>query len=102
MAFLAFVERNGNRLPSPASLFFFAAIFVMLLSQLAEFMGWRVSKTVTGVDGLKRQVDVEAVGLLDSDGLWWVLSHLVDNFMSFPPLGLVLVAMIFCEWLNWV
>ncbi len=91
---LAWIEMAGNRLPHPVTLFFYAAIGVMLLSQLAAMLDWRVTKTVTGVDGLKDQVEVEAVGLLDSDGLWWVFSHLVDNFMSFPPLGLVLVAMI--------
>lgn len=91
---LTWIEKVGNRLPHPVTLFFYAAIAVMLVSQLAEMLGWHVTKTVTGADGLKRQVDVEAVGLLDSDGLWWVFSHLVDNFMSFPPLGLVLVAMI--------
>ena len=32
--------------------------------------------------------------LLDSQGLWWVISHLVENFVSFRPLGLVLVALI--------
>ncbi len=91
---LAWIERAGNRLPHPATLFFYAAISVMLISQLAAMLDWRVTKTVTGVDGLQRQEEVVAVGLLDSDGLWWVLSHMVDNFMSFPPLGLVLVAMI--------
>lgn len=91
---LIWIEKAGNRLPHPVTLFFYAAIAVMLLSQLAAVLGWQVTKTVTGADGLKREVEVEAVGLLDSDGLWWAFSHLVDNFMSFPPLGLVLTAMI--------
>ncbi|ALP52850.1 hypothetical protein Tel_06595 [Candidatus Tenderia electrophaga] len=91
---LAWVERTGNRLPHPATLFGFAALGVMLVSQLAAALDWRVSKSVTDVAGVKQQVEVEAVGLLDSDGIWWVLSHLVDNFINFPPLGLVLVAMI--------
>ncbi len=91
---LAWIERAGNRLPHPATLFLYCALSVMFLSQLAEFAGWQITKTVTGVDGVKRQVDVAAVGLMDSDGLWWVLSNMVDSFMSFPPLGLVLVAMI--------
>jgi len=92
--FLAFIETAGNRLPHPVTLFFWAAIGVMLLSQLAALLDWSVVKTVTGANGGTREVEVAAVGLLDSDGLWWVLSHMVDNFMAFPPLGLVLVAMI--------
>lgn len=91
---LNWIEQTGNRLPQPATLFFFAALGIMLISQLADWSGWQVTKTVTAADGLQRQVEVAAVGLLDSDGLWWVLSHLVDNFISFPPLGLVLVAML--------
>lgn len=92
--FLVHVERTGNRLPHPATLFFFAALAVMLISQVAELLQWQVTKTVTGADGIQRQVDVVAVGLLDSDGIWWVLSSMVKNFMAFPPLGLVLVAML--------
>ncbi len=91
---LAQVELVGNRLPHPATLFFFAALIVMFVSQLAALLGWQVTKTVTGSDGVQRQVDVIAVGLLDSDGIWWAMSHMVDNFMSFPPLGLVLAAML--------
>jgi len=91
---LQWIEQTGNRLPHPATLFFFATLLVMALSQLAALLGWRVTKRVTGGDGLQQEVEVAAVGLLDSDGLWWVLSNLVDNFMSFPPLGLVLVAML--------
>jgi hypothetical protein len=41
-----------------------------------------------------RGEQVVAIGLLDSDGLWWVLSHLVENFVTFPPLGLVLVGLL--------
>ena len=91
---LNWIEQTGNRLPHPATLFFFATLIVMALSQLAALLGWQVTKTVTGSDGIQQQVDVTAIGLLDSDGLWWVMQNMVDNFMSFPPLGLVLVAML--------
>ena len=33
------------------------------------------------------------VSLLDADGVWWLLSNLVKNFVEFPPLGLVLVGL---------
>lgn len=91
---LNWIEQTGNRLPHPATLFCFATLLVMGLSQIAALLGWRVTKKVTGSDGVQQQVEVAAVGLLDSDGLWWAMSNLVDNFMSFPPLGLVLVAML--------
>ncbi|VAW85250.1 Aminobenzoyl-glutamate transport protein, partial [hydrothermal vent metagenome] len=91
---LAWIERTGNRLPSPAMLFFAAAIIVMMLSQIAAILEWQVTKTVLDADGLQRDVVVHAVGLLNSEGIWWVLSNMVKNFMAFPPLGLVLVAML--------
>lgn len=92
--FLAWIERSGNRLPHPASLFFIAACAVLLLSQLAEAAAWAVEKTVTNQAGEQVQVVVAAVGLLDSEGLWWVFSNMVPNFIGFPPLALVLVAML--------
>ncbi len=91
---LAWIERTGNRLPSPAMLFFAAAIIIMVLSQIAAILEWQVTKTVLGADGVQREVVVHAVGLLNSEGIWWALSNMVKNFMAFPPLGLVLVAML--------
>ena len=41
-----------------------------------------------------KQVPVRAVGLLDPAGLYWVLRSMVKNFTDFPPLGVVLVAML--------
>ena len=42
----------------------------------------------------KSSVPVRAVSLLDRDGFAWVMNGLVDNFTSFRPLGIVLVAML--------
>ncbi len=86
---LGWVERAGNRLPHPATLFCVAALTVMVLSQIAEALGWRVPSP-----GGEAGSAVSARGLLDADGLWWALSHLVENFVTFPPLGVVLVAML--------
>ncbi|MDJ0741028.1 MAG: AbgT family transporter [Gammaproteobacteria bacterium] len=87
------LERAGNRLPDPATLFLIGTLAIMLLSQFAVSAGWSVDK-VTEQHGTPVTQTVSAVSLLDADGLWWVISHLVDNFVNFPPLGLVLVALI--------
>ncbi|MFA9462045.1 AbgT family transporter [Thiohalorhabdus methylotrophus] len=92
-AWLQWLERTGNRLPDPATLFLMATLLVLLLSQLAESAGWTVEKAVLGEAGTTTET-VAARGLLDSQGLWWLVSHLVENFVSFPPLGMVLVAML--------
>lgn len=44
---------------------------------------------------LKPQGDpIRAKSLLKGDGLYWALSSMVDNFVRFPPLGIVLVGML--------
>lgn len=87
------LERAGNRLPDPATLFLAGTLMVMVLSQLAVWLGWSVEKTVRRGDVLVHET-VTPVGLLDSDGLWWAISGLVDNFVRFPPLGLVMVGLL--------
>jgi len=83
----------GNRLPDPATLFFLGTLLVLVVSQVAHTAGWSVRKVVTGEDGEREQL-VAARGLLESDGVWWLLSHMVENFVTFPPLGMVLAAML--------
>ncbi len=48
------------------------------------------------VDDLSRNngQPIRARGLLSGDGLYWALSSMVDNFVRFPPLGIVLVGML--------
>ncbi|WP_269434446.1 AbgT family transporter [Thiohalorhabdus denitrificans] len=87
------MERLGNRLPEPATLFFLGTLVVLAVSQVAESGGWAVEKTVTGENGPTTET-VAARGVLDSGGLWWLFSSMVENFVTFPPLGLVLVAML--------
>jgi aminobenzoyl-glutamate transport protein len=40
------IERIGNALPDPATLFLLGAVAVLLLSQVAASLGWTVEKTV--------------------------------------------------------
>ena len=157
---LDLIERLGNRLPDPATLFILGTLLVMGLSEVAVRGGWQVTQklpqpvTQTVVeDGVERRVPVldadgdvtvewrvvnktdrvfrtvevtdEATGvvttevavddagepivdlvetdqpdvlkarsLLRRDGLFWAIKSMVDNFMAFPPLGVVLVGML--------
>ena len=84
------LERAGNALPHPVTLFAYALLLVMLLSQLAAWLGWSVERPAPAADG---SLTVTARGLFESEGLWWLFSSLVQNFTAFPPLGIVLVAM---------
>jgi aminobenzoyl-glutamate transport protein len=94
------IERIGNALPDPTTLFALGALAVTLLSQLAVGLDWSVEKSVPATDasgvptgGLAR-VEVRAVPLLSSDGVYWMLQSMVKSFVEFPPLGVVLVGML--------
>lgn len=98
------IERAGNKLPDPATLFVIGAVLVVLLSQVAVWSGWSVQpvrpELVTAADGtetlelIEEGDPIEAVGLLTSDGIYYMFTSLVDNFINFPPLGVVLVGML--------
>jgi aminobenzoyl-glutamate transport protein len=87
MRFLDRVERLGNRLPDPATLFLIGTLLIMALSAIAVAWDWSVHSTTL-------QRTLRARNLLDSDGVWWLLSHLIENFIRFPPLAIVLVGML--------
>jgi len=84
---LALVERAGNALPHPATLFLIAALGVVLLSALVASLGISVTHPGTGRP-------VTPVSLLTIEGLHRMITSLVGNFTSFAPLGTVLVAML--------
>lgn len=85
--FLRTVERVGNALPHPASLFALLALAVVLLSGLASWMG--LSAVHPGT-----KETIEPVSLVSIHGLHLIVTKLVANFVSFAPLGTVLIAML--------
>ena len=44
------IERVGNALPDPVTLFFLGAVAVAVLSQLAVFLDWSVTRSVAELD----------------------------------------------------
>ncbi len=93
MKLLDRIERVGNALPEPATLFLGGALLVMALSHLAVLADWEVTKTVMR-DGQSVQELVQPRSLLSADGAYWAVYSLVDNFKNFPPLAIVLVGML--------
>jgi aminobenzoyl-glutamate transport protein len=84
---LNFVEKAGNALPHPATLFGLFALTTLLLSAVAVWLGWSAIHPGTGEI-------VYPVNLLSKDGIHRIILELVDNFTGFAPLGIVLVAML--------
>lgn len=85
--FLSIIEKAGNILPHPATLFVILALFVIVLSAITAGMGVSVIHP-----GTKEVVKAES--LLTVAGLHRILTSLVTNFTGFAPLGTVLVAML--------
>ncbi|MCP4311152.1 MAG: AbgT family transporter [Bacteroidetes bacterium] len=84
---LNWTERAGNALPHPATLFALFALFALLFSLLGHWLKWEAIHPGTGEI-------VRTVNLLSHDGIHRILLGTVDNFTSFAPLGIVLVAML--------
>ncbi|HSQ69263.1 MAG TPA: AbgT family transporter, partial [Steroidobacteraceae bacterium] len=85
--FLDLVERIGNALPDPTTLFALLALAVIVISGIAAQFDLSVAHPTTGEP-------IEAVSLMSVEGLHRILTGLVTNFTSFAPLGTVLVALI--------
>lgn len=84
---LGAIERIGNRLPDPVTLFLIGALVVLGISQLGAMLGWNAINPTNGEE-------VSVKPLLSGEGLEWVWTSMVDNFTGFAPLGVVLVAML--------
>jgi len=85
--FLNVVERGGNALPHPASLFAILALLALLFSLIGYHLGWHAVHPATGET-------VDTVNLLSKEGLHRILLGMVDNYTGFAPLGIVMVALL--------
>jgi aminobenzoyl-glutamate transport protein len=85
--FLSAIERVGNALPHPATLFAGLALLVVVLSGVFAALGISAEHPGTGEI-------IKPVSLLSVHGLHRILTELIHNFTSFAPLGTVLVSML--------
>ncbi|MEM6257132.1 MAG: AbgT family transporter [Planctomycetota bacterium] len=93
------VEWAGNKLPDPVTLFVIGALLVPVISHIVYVSGWEVAlvepATVDGESVLQETGEVlTAVPMLTWDNLYSLIKGLKDNFINFPPLGVVLVGML--------
>ena len=93
------VEWAGNKLPDPVTLFVIGALLVPVISQVVYMLGWEVEMVAPTQAG--REVVLQGTGetiralpMLTWDSLYGWTSRLIDNFLKFPPLGIVLVGML--------
>ena len=82
------IAKVGNKLPDPLTLFVLLAAFVIVLSVIFD----GTSAIVTQRDGSEKEMAVAS--LLSVEGIRWMLTSAVGNFINFAPLGPVLAVMI--------
>jgi aminobenzoyl-glutamate transport protein len=85
--FLDWVERAGNKLPQPVTLFAAMIGLVLLASLLFSVLGTSAVHPGTGET-------IQVVNLLNAEGVQRIFTEMVTVFTSFAPLGLVLVVML--------
>jgi aminobenzoyl-glutamate transport protein len=85
--FLGAIERVGNALPHPATLF-------AILAGMVIFLSWLLSELGITVLHPKDSSVIEPINLVSREGLHWILEHTVTNYTGFAPLGTVLVALL--------
>ncbi|WP_163580896.1 AbgT family transporter [Gracilibacillus saliphilus] len=92
---LNIIEKFGNKLPHPVTIFILFTLAVIGLSHILYIMD--VSVSFEGVNNETMETEmltVQAVSLLTSEGIAHMFSSVVNNFTSFVALGPVLVAML--------
>lgn len=81
------IERAGNKLPDPITMFLGLAVIVAVISAICSAAG---VSAINPADGST----IEVFNLLSVDGIKYLWSNVITNFSGFAPLGMVLVAVI--------
>lgn len=93
--FLDVVERLGNLLPHPITLFAIFCVGIILISGIAGYFDLSVADPrPEGAPGRAADGLISVVSLMSAEGLQRIVSNLVTNFTGFAPLGTVLVALL--------
>lgn len=116
------IERVGNKVPHPAVLFLGLCVGLILLSQVLAWIGWSATyqavepppqvveevfvggstlpgealppEAVDAEDYTLVQRTAEVESLLSADGIRFLFTSFVGNFMGFTAMGIILIVMI--------
>src|SRR5699024_5051277 len=79
------IEHIGNKLPNPFILFIALAVFIIIISWVLSF--FNISFTLPNEE-------VVIKSLISTEGLRFIVTSMIDNFISFKPLGIVITMML--------
>jgi len=89
------VERVGNKVPHPVVIFLILIAIVIVLSHIFYLMGVAISYQVINPETHKLESQTTAArSLLTGDGIRFMFTGVVSNFMSFQAVGVIIVAMV--------
>ena len=94
MRFLNGVERVGNKMPDPVTIFVILWFVVLILSAIVANSGATAIHPGQIDEETGKNLVVKGVNLLSKEQLQLFFGNVVTNFTSFAPLGLVLVTML--------
>ena len=89
------VEKVGNKVPHPAMIFLSLMVIVIVLSHVLHLFGASVTQQV--IDPVTDKIQTSTVtarSLLTTEGIRFIYTSVIPNFMSFTAVGLIIVAMI--------
>ncbi|MFD1065681.1 AbgT family transporter [Oceanobacillus locisalsi] len=85
--FLNGIEKFGNKLPDPFMLFVALAVIVIIVS-------WIISLFDVSFIQPGENEEVAVKSLISVEGFQYMLTSMIDNFIGFAPLGIVLTMML--------
>lgn len=89
------IERVGNKVPHPAVLFFLMIAFIIILSHVCHLFGASVTyQRINPKTNEAESVTTVVNSLLAADGIRFIFTSVVPNFINFGPVGIIMVAMI--------
>ena len=93
--FLDGVERVGNMVPHPVVIFLLLIGLVAVLSHIFYMMGTSVTyQTINTQTDTVETVTTTARSLLTGEGIRFIFMGVVQNFMNFNAVGVIIVAML--------
>ena len=89
------VERVGNKVPHPVMIFVILIGIVAVLSHIFYLMGASVIYEAINPDTHEVEQTTTAVkSLLTAEGIRFMYAKVIDNFMGFTAVGVIIVAML--------
>ena len=92
---LDWIERVGNKVPHPVVIFLALTALVVAASHVLYMLGTSVTYDALNIETHQLEPTTVAVrSLLTGDGIRFILTSMIRNFMGFGPVGIILVAMV--------